>query len=33
MATEKTARATWEGTLAEGSGAFGLGSGAVTDRP
>jgi lipoyl-dependent peroxiredoxin len=32
MATEKTARATWEGTLAEGSGHFSLGSGAMTDR-
>jgi lipoyl-dependent peroxiredoxin len=32
MATEKTARATWEGTLAEGSGRFSLGSGAVTDQ-
>jgi osmotically inducible protein OsmC len=31
MATEKTARATWEGTLAEGSGRVSLGSGAVTD--
>jgi osmotically inducible protein OsmC len=33
MATEKTARATWEGSLAEGSGRFSLGSGAVTDQP
>ena len=32
MATEKTANATWEGTLAEGSGRFSLGSGAVTDQ-
>ncbi|MGH2920910.1 MAG: OsmC family peroxiredoxin [Gaiellaceae bacterium] len=32
MATEKTARATWEGTLAEGSGRFSLGSGTVTDQ-
>ena len=32
MATEKTARATWEGTLAEGHGTFSLGSGAVTDQ-
>lgn len=32
MATEKTAKATWEGTLAEGSGRFSLGSGAVTDQ-
>ncbi len=32
MATEKTARATWEGTLAEGNGRFSLGSGAVTDQ-
>jgi lipoyl-dependent peroxiredoxin len=32
MATEKTARATWEGTLAEGSGRFSLGSGAVSDQ-
>ncbi|MGH2932335.1 MAG: OsmC family peroxiredoxin [Gaiellaceae bacterium] len=32
MATEKTATATWEGTLAEGSGRFSLGSGAVTDQ-
>ena len=31
MATEKTALATWEGTLAEGSGHVSLGSGAVTD--
>jgi lipoyl-dependent peroxiredoxin len=33
MATEKTARAVWEGTLAEGQGRFSLGSGAVTDQP
>ena len=33
MVTEKTARATWEGTLAEGKGRFSLGSGAVTDQP
>jgi osmotically inducible protein OsmC len=32
MATEKTARATWEGTLAEGSGTFSLGSGAVGEQ-
>jgi osmotically inducible protein OsmC len=32
VATEKTARATWEGTLAEGRGQFSLGSGAVTDQ-
>jgi osmotically inducible protein OsmC len=32
MATEKTAHTTWEGTLAEGSGRFSLGSGAVTDQ-
>ncbi len=32
MATEKTAHATWEGSLAEGSGRFSLGSGAVTDQ-
>ena len=32
MATEKTASATWEGTLAEGSGRFTLGSGTVTDQ-
>jgi osmotically inducible protein OsmC len=32
MATEKTARATWEGTLAEGQGRFSLGTGAVTDQ-
>ncbi len=32
MATEKTATATWEGTLAEGSGRFSLGSGASTDQ-
>ena len=32
MATEKTARAFWEGTLAEGHGRFSLGSGAVTDQ-
>jgi lipoyl-dependent peroxiredoxin len=30
MATEKTASAIWEGTLAEGSGQVNLGSGAVT---
>jgi lipoyl-dependent peroxiredoxin len=33
MATEKTAHATWEGTLAEGSGRVSLGSGAVNDLP
>ena len=33
MATEKTARATWEGTLAEGNGRVSLGSGAVADQP
>jgi osmotically inducible protein OsmC len=33
MATEKTASATWEGTLAEGHGRFSLGSGVVTDQP
>jgi osmotically inducible protein OsmC len=32
VATEKTARATWEGSLAEGKGRFSLGSGAVTDQ-
>ena len=32
MATEKTARATWEGTLAEGRGRFSMGSGAVSDQ-
>jgi osmotically inducible protein OsmC len=32
MATEKTARAIWEGTLAQGHGRFSLGSGAVTDQ-
>jgi lipoyl-dependent peroxiredoxin len=32
MATEKTARATWEGSLASGKGRFSLGSGAVTDQ-
>lgn len=32
MATEKTASAAWEGTLAEGSGTFSLGSGAVRDQ-
>ncbi len=32
MATEKTASAIWEGTLAEGSGRFTLGSGAVTGQ-
>ncbi len=32
MATEKTARATWEGSLAAGQGRFSLGSGAVTDQ-
>ncbi len=32
MATEKTATATWEGTLAEGSGTFSLGTGAVRDQ-
>ena len=31
MATQKTARATWEGSLAEGSGKVSLGSGAVSD--
>ena len=31
MATEKTAQATWEGTLAEGSGQVSLGSGAAHD--
>src|SRR3954470_8516377 len=31
MATHKTASATWEGTLAEGSGNGSLGSGAVSD--
>ena len=31
MATEKTARATWEGSLAEGSGQVSLGSGTVSD--
>ena len=31
MATQKTASATWEGTLAEGSGVVSLGSGAVND--
>ena len=31
MATQKTASATWEGTLAEGSGQVSLGSGAVSD--
>jgi lipoyl-dependent peroxiredoxin len=33
MATEKTAHATWEGTLAEGSGRVSFGSGAVADLP
>jgi osmotically inducible protein OsmC len=32
MATEKTATATWEGTLAEGKGRFSLGSGVVRDQ-
>ena len=32
MATEKTATATWEGTLAEGNGRFSLGSGTATDQ-
>jgi osmotically inducible protein OsmC len=32
MATEKTASATWEGTLAEGKGRYSLGSGVVTDQ-
>lgn len=32
MATEKTARAVWEGTLAEGRGRFSLGSGIATDQ-
>jgi osmotically inducible protein OsmC len=32
MATEKTATATWEGTLAEGRGTFSLGSGTATDQ-
>ena len=31
MSTQKTARATWEGSLAEGSGQVSLGSGAVSD--
>jgi osmotically inducible protein OsmC len=31
MATQKTASAIWEGTLAEGSGKVSLGSGAVSD--
>jgi osmotically inducible protein OsmC len=31
MATQKTASASWEGTLAEGSGNVSLGSGAVSD--
>jgi osmotically inducible protein OsmC len=33
MPTEKTAHATWEGTLAEGSGRVSLGSSAATDLP
>lgn len=33
MATQKTASAIWEGTLAEGSGNVSLGSGAVSDLP
>jgi lipoyl-dependent peroxiredoxin len=32
MATEKTASAVWEGSLATGKGRFSLGSGAVTDQ-
>ena len=32
MSTEKTATATWEGTLAEGSGQFSLGSGAASEQ-
>jgi lipoyl-dependent peroxiredoxin len=32
VATEKTARATWEGTLAAGKGRFTLDSGAATDQ-
>jgi osmotically inducible protein OsmC len=32
MATEKTASAVWEGSLAAGKGRFSLGSGAVTDQ-
>jgi lipoyl-dependent peroxiredoxin len=32
MATEKTATATWEGTLAEGSGTFSLGTGTIRDQ-
>jgi lipoyl-dependent peroxiredoxin len=32
MATEKTARTVWEGSLASGKGRFSLGSGAVTDQ-
>jgi lipoyl-dependent peroxiredoxin len=32
VATEKTARATWEGTLAEGNGRVSLGSGVVADQ-
>ena len=31
MATQKTASATWQGSLAEGSGQVSLGSGAVSD--
>jgi lipoyl-dependent peroxiredoxin len=31
VATQKTARATWEGSLAEGSGQVSFGSGAVSD--
>ena len=31
MATQNTARATWEGSLAEGSGQVSLGSGTVSD--
>jgi lipoyl-dependent peroxiredoxin len=33
MATEKSARAWWEGSLAEGHGEFSLGSGAATNQP
>ncbi|HEY7150007.1 MAG TPA: OsmC family peroxiredoxin [Gaiellaceae bacterium] len=33
MATQKTANATWEGTLAEGSGRVSTGSGSLSDLP
>jgi osmotically inducible protein OsmC len=32
MATEKTATATWDGTLAEGTGTFTLGTGTISNK-